>query len=598
MNNSYLGNQPRVAVILVSRNCLDDLRQTLHAIVLETAYPSYEIIVVDDASTDGSREWLRGQERIAVVDITEPVGYSNALSLSLHHVTPGADVAVLRTGASLLSSGWLSRLVALAYEREDAGVIEWVPIASNGDDKSQPRVSRLVVREPTKHGDTGAPANYCAGLADAIYLRSDSGATASNRFPTNLVVLDDTYPEKGAFWGLPNEPGRPGTSYLGGEHRHPRSPYHLALTLATRKLRNKVRTLTGRRPVNNPAPRKVVPELLHPPPGSGGYSEDGYWGTRARELAEDGGRGWLDDQWILDNYVFPKVFGQGYSGSWGKAIVDRFDIPLGGRWLSIGCGGGNAEISYARQGLFAEMDAYDYAADAIKVAIEQAAAQGIDNIHFGTFNGNIDDLPAESYDVVHMNMSLHHIMRLERLVYQLRRAVKESGWLVVNEYIGPSQFQYSNKQVQVVRDLLDRLPPRLRYNAVAGYEKRQYPIFSRSYWQEFDPTEACRSEDIPAVISRAFPGVIRRDYNGAILNLLLENLVTNFDKEREEDLSILRMLLAIEDYLTATGAVASQFALFVAQKRKDFLADVTSALAAWLEPRYYVTKILRDRGLG
>jgi glycosyltransferase involved in cell wall biosynthesis len=58
--------EPLVSVIIPTFNRLDLLRETLQSVRSQT-FRDFEIIVVDDGSTDGSGEWLKSQEDLRVV---------------------------------------------------------------------------------------------------------------------------------------------------------------------------------------------------------------------------------------------------------------------------------------------------------------------------------------------------------------------------------------------------------------------------------------------------------------------------------------------------------------------------------------------------
>jgi glycosyltransferase involved in cell wall biosynthesis len=51
---------PSVSVIICARNALDDLKRNL-PVVLEQNYEEFEVLVVDDASSDGTEAWLKQQ---------------------------------------------------------------------------------------------------------------------------------------------------------------------------------------------------------------------------------------------------------------------------------------------------------------------------------------------------------------------------------------------------------------------------------------------------------------------------------------------------------------------------------------------------------
>jgi glycosyltransferase involved in cell wall biosynthesis len=54
--------EPRVSVIVPTRNRLDRLRRALEAYERQSARVPFEVVVVDDGSTDGTGDWLKAQE--------------------------------------------------------------------------------------------------------------------------------------------------------------------------------------------------------------------------------------------------------------------------------------------------------------------------------------------------------------------------------------------------------------------------------------------------------------------------------------------------------------------------------------------------------
>lgn len=338
-------------------------------------------------------------------------------------------------------------------------------------------------------------------------------------------------------------------------------------------------------------------EILVKEPVVNQDNEDDRWGEAAeRQLTDTPALGWLDNGFIVNEYVWPLIFGDAVGTTWGEKAATAFKIPQGGRWLSLGCGGGDLEMQMSLNGLFDSMDALDLSPRAIWAAEKAAAERGISNINFQVGDTNRIKLPRASYDVVHMNMSLHHVSTLERLAHQVNKTLKPEGIFLANEFVGPNQFQYPAHQIELVAAELRALDDRLKWNPIAKHVKYEYPVFSRKHWTDSDPTESIRSDEIPDVLKRNFPGLKSFPYGGTILNLLLENIVQNFDTNDPKDESLLRDLMDYEQSLIQDGTIQSDFVYFYCP-RGPRLARLRGRITAKLDLRHRVTMSLRDRML-
>ncbi|MEI8133757.1 MAG: glycosyltransferase [bacterium] len=66
---------PKITIGILSYNRIDDLRRTLDCITRSVQYPDYEIIVVDNASDDGSAEMTRTEfPSVKIVAINQNIG--------------------------------------------------------------------------------------------------------------------------------------------------------------------------------------------------------------------------------------------------------------------------------------------------------------------------------------------------------------------------------------------------------------------------------------------------------------------------------------------------------------------------------------------
>ena len=278
--------------------------------------------------------------------------------------------------------------------------------------------------------------------------------------------------------------------------------------------------------------------------------------------------GWLDSPLVQREYVQPATGGGASAGNWVADLVARVGVPSGGHWLSLGCGSADQELYCLEQGFCARLTGYDISAESIAQAEAKARQRGVEGARFLVQDFQDLRLPRRAFSAVVMSMSLHHVAELHRVLRQVRSCLQPGGWLLVNEYIGPSQFQFDEGLLRLVEDLLAALPERLRYDYLNGVTKSRYVKHSRAHWFAVDPSEAICSEHIEGALRRFFRVAVQANYGGPVLALLLENIVGNFSPEREDDVAILRTLMATERALIREDVLADHFAVFAARPRR------------------------------
>jgi len=276
--------------------------------------------------------------------------------------------------------------------------------------------------------------------------------------------------------------------------------------------------------------------------------------------------GWLDSETLWVEHVSPLVAGGPSDRNWLLDLFAQLPIERQGHWLSLGCGAGAQEIWAAHRGLFSAVDGFDESAEAIETARAAAAAEGLGPVRFEAAELETLELGGQRYDGALAAMALFRVRDLDRLLGEVARSLRPGGWFLVNEYVGPAQFQYTDRQLEIVDELLALLPERLRYDAARQAPKHFYLRRPKVFWDETAPREAISSEEVPAALERHFDILERRDYGGTILAPLLEDVVGNFSTEREDDLAILRLLAYFERRLLREGVLPSDFAVFAARK--------------------------------
>jgi GT2 family glycosyltransferase len=110
-----------VVVAIVNWNGRTHLETCLPAVSAQT-YDDFEIVVVDNASSDGSVEWLRREwPEVRVIQAGDNVGFAAANNLAIAATT--APWVALLNNDTVPEGGWLAELVAAAEADSQIGSV-------------------------------------------------------------------------------------------------------------------------------------------------------------------------------------------------------------------------------------------------------------------------------------------------------------------------------------------------------------------------------------------------------------------------------------------------------------------------------------------
>ena len=111
-----------LAIVIVSHNAREDLDPCLRSLHDPPPRTSHEIVVVDNASTDGSPEWIRrAWPAVRVIDAGDNLGFSRANNIGIR-ATSGPLVLLLNSDTRV-PAGAVDRLVEELGARPEAAVI-------------------------------------------------------------------------------------------------------------------------------------------------------------------------------------------------------------------------------------------------------------------------------------------------------------------------------------------------------------------------------------------------------------------------------------------------------------------------------------------
>lgn len=105
---------PKVSLVILTYNNLNYTRQCLESIYAKTAYPNYEVIIVDNASTDGTQDYLKNfsasHSNCRIILNPENRGFSAGNNQGI--AASEGEYIVFLNNDVVVTPGWLSRLLA------------------------------------------------------------------------------------------------------------------------------------------------------------------------------------------------------------------------------------------------------------------------------------------------------------------------------------------------------------------------------------------------------------------------------------------------------------------------------------------------------
>ena len=190
---------PRASVIILTHDNLAFSRLCLSSVLENTEYPNYELIVVDNASTDGTVEELHDiagmvpHVKVILNDANRGFGPGNNQGLT----AATGDILVLLNNDTIVPRGWLTRL-GRHLEDPDLGIVG--PATNRSCNEAQLDIPyqtfgefQAVARAQTLHHDgelypIRMPMMFCAAFRRNTYKRL---GPLDERFEVGLFEDED-----------------------------------------------------------------------------------------------------------------------------------------------------------------------------------------------------------------------------------------------------------------------------------------------------------------------------------------------------------------------------------------------------------------------
>ncbi len=113
-------NARKVAIVILTYNNIEYSKQCLESIREYTEKGTYEILVVDNQSTDGTREWLLEQTDIRLKMNEKNEGFPKGCNMGIAMAGEDCDILLLNND-TIVTPGWLANLQACLYSSDAIG---------------------------------------------------------------------------------------------------------------------------------------------------------------------------------------------------------------------------------------------------------------------------------------------------------------------------------------------------------------------------------------------------------------------------------------------------------------------------------------------
>ena len=122
---------PRVSVVVLTYNQLDFTRACLHSLEKNSKYPNWELIIVDNASEDGTRDFLReyaaGREHVELILNDENLGFAAGNNVGCRRAS--GDFIVMLNNDTFVTPGWIGKLLTHFEENPSLALLN--PVTNN-----------------------------------------------------------------------------------------------------------------------------------------------------------------------------------------------------------------------------------------------------------------------------------------------------------------------------------------------------------------------------------------------------------------------------------------------------------------------------------
>ena len=132
LRDASAARRPPVSIIIITWNGIDVTRACLASLREKTQGIDYRLVFVDNGSTDGTLEWLRGEPGITLVENGSNLGFVRGVNRGLDVIPAHHDVLLLNNDTLFVQPHWLAHLRDVAHSHIRYGLVGCTLLHADG----------------------------------------------------------------------------------------------------------------------------------------------------------------------------------------------------------------------------------------------------------------------------------------------------------------------------------------------------------------------------------------------------------------------------------------------------------------------------------
>ena len=151
-----------------------------------------------------------------------------------------------------------------------------------------------------------------------------------------------------------------------------------------------------------------------------------------------------------------------------------------------------------------------------------------------------------------------------------RKVLKKGGYIFIEDYSGPSYFQYNDETLEFAREIRRALPRKYLINPYVYHNASLFKKFMYKIYLLFNIEPLNKNDFIRTEINRPSKEVIINtdpsETGGSVYNFALNDIIYNFKEKNKKDMQLLSLLLRIDDLARSSEEINNHYIFAVGNK--------------------------------